>query len=664
MNFIQSIKSGFRNYFNASGRASRPEFWYWFLMQFCVFLLVFIPEKAIPSIGSIAIYFLLATLIPTIMLGIRRLHDTGRTGWWYLVNFIPIVGGIVFLIACSEKSDEKENRYVKKPSNNITFNKKNKDPCRFQWLTKTIMLFTTALVILTQYVYICHFKTNGTSITSFEILIPICLVLILFVRRRWKRGSSMKGELFRLVIIIIASFSVFKYANNKFVANVIDNKASYNPDNFSDRASWDFLVLRATLGDATAMNNLGILLSGRGYMKSSISLWKSAADKGEPHSQFLLSKAYTLGVKGVLKENKKESIKWLKKSASQGFSPAKYSLALSYYNGVEGVLKVNKKEAISLMTKLSSKGYIKAQKFLIKWVKEASSQGSAQGQYFLSIAYYDGIKGVLKENKKESIQWLKKSSSQGWAPAEYLLALSYDDGVEGVLEKNPKEAMNWYKKSAIQGNPEAQYSLGQSYLSGSDGEKNIKQAINWLEKARNNGVSGASNDLATAYTQDKGSSDSLKKARQIYYKAAADGDSAAIYNIGYGYYKGKDGVNKNYSKAQKWFQKSINDNCKTQLYCEGKQCAAHDLALMYLNGEGVNININKARSLFKKAILYSMVDDEFSSKYISGGLGKRNSLAHTQNNYADYMISKGNGSNKIYKKSSKIEKEWFHHCWE
>lgn len=91
--FVDAIKLFFSNYTNFSGRSRRSEYWYASLFNFLVSLVLsFIPIPYLSSIWSLAV------LIPGISLCVRRLHDVGKSGWWYLFNFLPIAGQIVLLV--------------------------------------------------------------------------------------------------------------------------------------------------------------------------------------------------------------------------------------------------------------------------------------------------------------------------------------------------------------------------------------------------------------------------------------------------------------------------------------------------------------------------------------------------------------------------------------
>ncbi len=92
MTFQESIKVCFAKYVDFSGRASRPEYW-WFI------LFIFVASLVLSAISStLGFLFTLATLLPSISAATRRLHDTQRSGWWQLVVLIPIIGLIIIIV--------------------------------------------------------------------------------------------------------------------------------------------------------------------------------------------------------------------------------------------------------------------------------------------------------------------------------------------------------------------------------------------------------------------------------------------------------------------------------------------------------------------------------------------------------------------------------------
>jgi len=101
MTFKQSVATCFRKYANFKGRARRSEYWFGCLS---VGILSALIEGIVPDfawVWSVVIW------LPTLAIGIRRLHDIGRSGWWYLINLIPVAGQIIFLIwACQDSTED------------------------------------------------------------------------------------------------------------------------------------------------------------------------------------------------------------------------------------------------------------------------------------------------------------------------------------------------------------------------------------------------------------------------------------------------------------------------------------------------------------------------------------------------------------------------------
>ena len=107
MNFEQSIKSGFGNYANFS---SRSEFW-WFTLFITLLKLLVVAPGILKIIGLAAS---LIVLVPSVSIGVRRLHDVGRSGWWLLIS-ITIIGMIPLLYWYIRDSDPEENQYGPRP---------------------------------------------------------------------------------------------------------------------------------------------------------------------------------------------------------------------------------------------------------------------------------------------------------------------------------------------------------------------------------------------------------------------------------------------------------------------------------------------------------------------------------------------------------------------
>jgi len=127
--FGEAIKRAFAGWSTWSGRATRAEYWWWFLF---VWILSFIPYVGIfasmdwtsdgngsvegtggsPLFWILAVVVTLALLLPSIAVSVRRLHDTNRSGWWYWIVLIPCgIGAIWYFVLMLLPSTEGQNQY-------------------------------------------------------------------------------------------------------------------------------------------------------------------------------------------------------------------------------------------------------------------------------------------------------------------------------------------------------------------------------------------------------------------------------------------------------------------------------------------------------------------------------------------------------------------------
>ena len=111
MSFVDAVKLCFSKYADFEGRAKRPEFW-WFAL-FC-----FIGALVLEVVASYASWaFSLATLVPSLAVGSRRLHDMNKSGWMQLIWLIPILGWIYLIYVLAQPGDAGDNKYGAVPSN-------------------------------------------------------------------------------------------------------------------------------------------------------------------------------------------------------------------------------------------------------------------------------------------------------------------------------------------------------------------------------------------------------------------------------------------------------------------------------------------------------------------------------------------------------------------
>ena len=91
MTFVESLQICFKKYADFNGRAKRHEFWWWALFVFLISLAAQMLSNTLSMLVS------LGTLLPSLAVGARRLHDIGRSGWWQLVGLIPFLGWAVMI---------------------------------------------------------------------------------------------------------------------------------------------------------------------------------------------------------------------------------------------------------------------------------------------------------------------------------------------------------------------------------------------------------------------------------------------------------------------------------------------------------------------------------------------------------------------------------------
>jgi uncharacterized membrane protein YhaH (DUF805 family) len=93
------------------GRAGRPEFWWFELSSFIIITVLSALAYVSVAFSVLGGIYALAVLIPGIAVAVRRLHDTGRSGWWLLLMLVPLVGFIVLLVFFVSEGPPEPNQY-------------------------------------------------------------------------------------------------------------------------------------------------------------------------------------------------------------------------------------------------------------------------------------------------------------------------------------------------------------------------------------------------------------------------------------------------------------------------------------------------------------------------------------------------------------------------
>mgnify|MGYP001474305728 CR=1 FL=1 len=105
----------FRKYADFSGRARRTEYWMFILFSVIVSFVIELVDGLIGMGGILYPVYFLVSLIPSFSVIIRRLHDTGRSGWWWLIGFVPVIGMIAMLLFFVLDSEPGTNQYGENP---------------------------------------------------------------------------------------------------------------------------------------------------------------------------------------------------------------------------------------------------------------------------------------------------------------------------------------------------------------------------------------------------------------------------------------------------------------------------------------------------------------------------------------------------------------------
>lgn len=109
-----------QQYADFSGRARRREYWMFYLVSTVISFMLLVIDFGLLGAADSGFPFLsflygLLMIIPTFSVGVRRLHDTNRSGWWFLITLLPILGGFIFLIFLVQDGTPRANRWGPSP---------------------------------------------------------------------------------------------------------------------------------------------------------------------------------------------------------------------------------------------------------------------------------------------------------------------------------------------------------------------------------------------------------------------------------------------------------------------------------------------------------------------------------------------------------------------
>ena len=115
MGFGEAVRTGLQKYATFKGRARRSEYWWFALFLALVYVAGAVLDALAGTQGALMFLTIVALLLPSISVTVRRLHDTGRSGGWYFIAFVPLIGGIWLLVLTCLDSSPYDNSYGPSP---------------------------------------------------------------------------------------------------------------------------------------------------------------------------------------------------------------------------------------------------------------------------------------------------------------------------------------------------------------------------------------------------------------------------------------------------------------------------------------------------------------------------------------------------------------------
>lgn len=215
-----------KQYADFSGRARRKEYWMFVLFNLILFILFafiditadLIPKELLRAgvpYGVFTLTYLWLVMIPSLAVGVRRLHDTGRSGWFIFVVFIPLIGSIWLLVLMLKEGEHNENRYGASPKTEVTGWDSTKNSANAFILASVASFFAFAANLFNMWEIF-----GGLSIQNYiSILYPLGLLIIgIFLRQGDREHPNLPHILigyavFFLLMDIIPMFRSIAHIN-------------------------------------------------------------------------------------------------------------------------------------------------------------------------------------------------------------------------------------------------------------------------------------------------------------------------------------------------------------------------------------------------------------------------------------------------------------------
>ncbi len=118
--FMEWYLKVLKNYVGFEGRAQRMEYWMFALFNALIALVLSLLMYVSEFLYFLVLIYYAAVLLPSLAVTVRRLHDTGKSGWWILISLVPLVGSIILLVFVCTDSQAGDNQYGPNPKLKLT----------------------------------------------------------------------------------------------------------------------------------------------------------------------------------------------------------------------------------------------------------------------------------------------------------------------------------------------------------------------------------------------------------------------------------------------------------------------------------------------------------------------------------------------------------------
>jgi TPR repeat protein len=223
------------------------------------------------------------------------------------------------------------------------------------------------------------------------------------------------------------------------------------------------------------------------------------------------------------------------------------------------------------------------------WMERSAAQGNCDALMFLGKIYFNG-EYSLKKDLPKAAHYFTLAANQDDPRAYLTLGYMHQEGLN--FPKNFDEAFKLYRKSALMGNDTAKASLGMMYMSGYGVEKDLSKAIELINESAARGNPFGQFYLGLLYKEGQVVEKDMVKAIEFLSKSGNQGNYEAQFILAGIFSQGLDGVQQNFELAARLLE---------SVASAGNPQAQFNLALFYLNGNGVEKNTQKAIEWARKS---------------------------------------------------------------